>query len=89
MNLKANNFLYGIILGIAIPLVSFGIVSLIQHLFSLSLRQSTMELVALAIVLPVFRYFIVNLGAEKTGKGMLLVIFAYALYFSGRHFGLF
>jgi uncharacterized membrane protein len=90
MNYKKDHLGFGILLGIVLPLLVYllleGIMMLASDAFSI--RQSTKELMALVIVLPVFRYYIATLKAERTGQGMMLVIFAYALFFAFRHFNI-
>lgn len=89
MNLKKDHFLYGMFLGVVVPLVIYAILMLINTFVNLSIRQSTMELVSIFAAIPLFRYFIIKLGADKTGRGMLLVIFIYAMIFCIREFNLF
>ncbi|MCT4664045.1 MAG: hypothetical protein N4A45_02280 [Flavobacteriales bacterium] len=89
MNWKRDQFLFGVLLAVILPLVVFGLLEVFLHLShkTHTLRQSTKELISLVVVLPIFRYYIVKLKAEKTGRGMMLVIFVYALFFALRETG--
>lgn len=89
MNWKKDHLGYGIVLGLIVPAVIYFILVGLTSLFGTELRDSTNELISIFAALPLFRYFIVNLGAEKTGRGMLLVIFVYAIFFCIREFNMF
>lgn len=91
MNYKKDNLVFGLVLGLCLPMVVYGILFLVLQMFNYEyvLKRSTMELTAIVLAVPVFRYYMVNLKAEKTGQGMMLVIFGYAMFFVIRHFGMF
>lgn len=89
MNWKKDHLGYGILLGLIIPAVIYSILHFLAPLLNVELRDSTTELVSIFAALPLFRYFIINLGAEKTGRGMLLIIFLYAIFFCIREFNMF
>ena len=77
--INKNSYLFGILLGIIIPVILLGILyglnwlaGLISHgTAMLSLHKMMFVSVALNI-LPI-RYFFVNKGSEKTGKGILII----------------
>ena len=86
--LKKDNWWLGIALGTLLPLASYGIIMLILIQWGTIsegiyvLKPSTSKLLALFANLISFRYYMVNLKYDKTGRGILLVTFAYAaLYF--------
>jgi len=89
MNWKKDHLGYGILLGLLVPAIIYAILFTVSPLINIELRSSTTELVSIFAALPLFRYFIVNLGAEKTGRGMLLIIFLYAIFFCIREFNMF
>lgn len=89
MNWKKDNLGYGVLLGLLVPAVVYGIIHLIISLAGVDLRTSTIELASIVAAVPLFRYFIINLGAERTGRGMLLIIFVYAIFFCVREFNMF
>lgn len=89
MNLKKDHFLYGVLLGVLVPVIIYSLLFLLGKIVDIQIRNSTKELVSIFAALPLFRYFIVKLGADKTGRGILLVIFIYAMFFCVREFNLF
>lgn len=89
MNWKKDHLGYGILLGLIVPIIIYSILYFIVPLFNVSIRSTTMELVSIFAALPLFRYFIINIGAEKTGRGILLIIFIYAIFFCIREFNMF
>ncbi len=90
MNFKKDHLGFGMLLGVVMPLVVYNILFYSLKIFGAQyvLKESTLELTAIVLTVPVFRYYMVNLKAERTGQGMLLVIFGYAIYFMIRHFGI-
>ena len=83
--LKKDNFLAGILLGIVLPIVFYGVVLLIDmFLFQflqihLTSQHHYMYLLSAAINLIPIRYYLVTLKAEKTGIGILLITGIYIL----------
>jgi hypothetical protein len=82
--LKRDSWTLGIILGVALPLLVYGIVLFIMmqwgtvHEGVYVLKPSTMKLVAIFSNLITFRYYMVNLKYDRTGRGILLVTFLMA-----------
>ena len=91
--LKRDNTILGMLLGIALPLIIYGIVYLImtqwgtidKELGVFYLKDSTMQLIGIFANLFIFRYYLVNLKLDKTGRGILLVTFIYAGIFFYQH----
>lgn len=86
--LKKDNWWLGIALGILLPIVLYAIVMLILKQWGTIaegvyvLKPSTIKLLALFSNLISFRYYMVNLKYDKTGRGILLTTIAYAgVYF--------
>ena len=72
--------MYGLPLGIIIPICFYFLEdNLLPMLFGLSFRSSSMELFALVMNLPIFRYYLMSLQYEKTAKGILFATFVYGL----------
>lgn len=85
---KKDEWWLGAGLGIVLPAVLYGIILLIMKTWgtlpdgTYVLRQSTMMLLALFSNMITFRYYMVNLKYDKTGRGILLVTFIFAaVYF--------
>ncbi len=84
--LKKDNWLLGILLGGLMPLVIYllilgamkqwGTISEQPDIYYL--KKSTMLLIGIFSNLFTFRYYMVNLKFDKTGRGILLTTFVYA-----------
>ncbi len=86
--LKKDNWWLGAALGALLPIAFYGIIMLILNQWgtiaegTYVLKPSTSKLLALFANFISFRYYMVNLKYDKTGRGILLVTFAYAaVYF--------
>ena len=84
--LKKDTFLLGIILGAIVPVVLYFIIFYVNGFFEDQmsknfLTQNTTMLISIVLNVFVLRYFLVNEYREKTGRGVLMVTFAYALIF--------
>ncbi len=83
--LKKDNFLTGLLLGIILPIVFYGVVLLIDMLLfqifqvHLTSQHYYMYLLSAAINVIPIRYYLVTLKAEKSGIGVLLITGIYIL----------
>ena len=80
--------LLGIVLGIALPLISFGILYAVSTIFAPAGKDYLIDL-SLVILVSVFtnlftlRYYLIKPKFDKTGRGILLVTFILAIgYFA-------
>ena len=86
-SLKKDNFLFGLFLGIILPVLLFGIIWVINWFLMLIgvtklwYDTETQVLVSVFINLIPIRYYYVNLKFEKTGGGVLVVTFAIVMLF--------
>jgi len=86
--LRRDTMLLGILLGIALPVVSFGILYVISTVFAPAgkdylIRLSNVVLVSVFSNLFTLRYYLLKLKLDKTGRGILLVTFVFAIgYFA-------
>jgi hypothetical protein len=76
----------GIILGIVVPLLIFGLLAIFEALFSNGpddkvFRLSTRIVIAVFCNLIPFRHYMVKLKFDKTGRGILLDTFVFAIVF--------
>ncbi len=82
---KRDNFSIGVLIGIILPIIFFGIVWLVDVLlfrsFHVHLTRQTHYLYLLSAAINVIpiRYYLVNLKAEKTGIGVLVMTVIYIL----------
>jgi hypothetical protein len=79
--LKKDNMLLGLILGALLPIITYYLLRFGLSLADQSgvLRPETEYVISLVGVVPAFRYYMVSLKADRTGRGMLLVMFVYAI----------
>jgi hypothetical protein len=84
--LKKDNWALGIIMGLVVPLIVYGIILTIVRTYGVvdeirgiyMMKPSTMQLIGIFSNLFTFRYYMVNLKYDKTGRGILLATFIYA-----------
>lgn len=86
--LKKDSFLLGIILGILMPAICFGILYYLNITFPNHqnndqpiFKLTTIFIVSLIPNAIALRLYLVNLKADKTGKGILFVTFIFAIIF--------
>jgi hypothetical protein len=88
---KKDSLYFGMLLGFAIPSILFGILYTINLIYGVwvmgadkeysIIQISTLELIAIAGNLLPFRYYMVKLKYDKTGRGMLILTIVYAVIF--------
>lgn len=82
---KKDNFLSGLLIGVILPIIFFGIVwsidVLLFSLFHVHLTRQThyLYLLSAAINVVPIRYYLVNIKAEKSGIGVLVITVIYIL----------
>jgi len=83
-----DSLLLGIALGLALPLISFGILYAVSTIFAPADKDyligiSTVSLISVFTNLFTLRYYLVKLKFDKTGRGILLLTFVLAIgYFA-------
>ncbi len=91
--LKKDNWILGIAMGILLPMVIYLLVyaamnrwgTIDQTLGIYYIKESTMQLAGIFANMFIFRYYMVNLKYDKTGRGILLATFIYAGVFVYLH----
>lgn len=76
--MKRDNYLFGFLLSVAVPAITFCIVWLISSLLKLPSGRPyfDMQRIAFMALLPniiLIRYYLVNLKADKTGRAIVAV----------------
>lgn len=86
--LKKDKWWLGLALGVFLPVVLYAIIMAVMMQWGTIaegvyvLKQSTIQLLALFSNMITFRYYMVNLKYDRTGRGILLATIAYAaVYF--------
>jgi len=86
--LKKDSFWLGIILGILMPVVCFGILYLLNITLFVNretgqsvFQFSTILIISLIPNAIALRLYLVNLKADKSGRGILFVTFVFAIIF--------
>lgn len=85
--LKKDSFLLGIAIGLLLPSLVFGILYYLNITFPNSATGLPVFKITTIIILGIvpnalaLRYYLVNMKADKTGRGILFVTFVYAIAF--------
>lgn len=80
--LKKDSFILGIILGLVVPIILFFLITLLNdNLLESALKRNTIILISIVLNVFVFRYYLVSDKKDKTGRGVLISIFAYTFVF--------
>ncbi len=83
---KKDSWLLGLIAGIVVPLLFYGIFYLLNNLLASKnggipfLKNSTIQLICLFLNVLLLRFVFVNAKYDKTGRAILIVTFSYAIY---------
>lgn len=83
--IKKDSYIIGILVGLILPIIFFGIVWLLDmllfSLFHVHLTRQThyLYLLSAAINVVPIRYYLVNIKAEKSGIGVLVLTGVYIL----------
>lgn len=82
---KKDSWTFGIALGAILPLVLYGLTILVLsqwgmvESFIYTPKPKTPGLIGLVANILAFRYYMVNLKFDKTGRGIMLITFAYVI----------
>ena len=86
--LRKDSMLLGIVLGVCLPAICFGILFTISTVFAPQdkeylIKLSNIILISVFSNLFTIRYYLLKLKYDKTGRGILLVTFVFAIaYFA-------
>ena len=81
MIFKKDNFFFGMLLGLFLPLTLFFFGGLLKTETQFLFEDSTMYVVSCVINLPIFRLFMINFNKDKTGRGILFSTFLHMFYY--------
>ena len=80
MIFKKDSPFLGLFLGLFIPMIFYFLqIYFLPILIGQSFSKPSMQLFALICNIPFFRYYLLNLKFERTGKGIFFATFVYAL----------
>ena len=85
--LKKDSIILGIIIGLVCPAILFAILYFLSRIFApvgkdYLVQLPNIELISIFPNLFILRYYLVKLKLDKTGRGILLITFIFAiLYF--------
>lgn len=83
--LKKDSLIFGIILGAIVPWIVFGLLFAANYFLSsvfekeYILKDATVKLVSIVLNIFIFRHYLVKEKFEKSGRGVLLITFIYAV----------
>lgn len=87
---KKDSFILGLGLGIVVPLVMFGILyagfGYFKSFYMADMLKSTLLLVAIFLNMFTLRYYLLKEKFDKTGRGILLATFTFAIVYFYLHF---
>ncbi len=87
--LKKDNIFLGILLGGIIPLAAFAIMYYSSVLFKSEILAKSiapsLQLVSIFINLFLLRFYLLKQKYDKTGRGILLITFIYAIIYFIQH----
>lgn len=87
MMLKKDNYILGSLIGVFLPLAIFSLIYAVNYSLIILgvvhyyLNLQTLVLISLALNLLPFRYYMVSLKYDKTGRGILLFTFIFIMLF--------
>lgn len=84
--LRRDSIWLGLIIGFICPVVLFGIIYLLSHYLAPEGKEYIVKLPTLILVsifpnLFTLRYYLVKLKYDRTGRGILLITFLFALLY--------
>ena len=80
MIFKKDSALLGLLIGLITPLVFYILQDkIIPIILGHPFENQSMQLFSIVFNLPFFRYYVININCDKTGKGILFATFMYAL----------
>lgn len=85
--LKKDNLKFGILIGILVPAIVFTLIYAIDSFFAVRLdkefliKDGTKLVIGVALNVLTFRYYMIKLRMEQTGKGILAATFMYAIFY--------
>ena len=77
---KKDNLWVGIVVGICLPLITWGVFLFLKSLTPLYAKDSFLHILCIGTNAVIFRYFIKK-EKDQLAKGVLAVTFIYALIF--------
>ena len=81
MIFKKDNFFFGAVLGLSLPILLFFLGRLLKIETNFDFDDSTIYVISCIINLPIFRVYMINFDKEKTGRGMLFSTFLLMFYY--------
>jgi hypothetical protein len=91
--LKRDNIVFGVLIGVVLPWLFYGLLWAVSHFveygsfWSRAFEPDKMKMLALAINLIPIRVYFVTYKFDKTGRGVLLITFLYMVaYFLYRRY---
>jgi hypothetical protein len=79
--LKSDSWGLGILLGLLLPLIVYALLVIVINFTGLGLARANAMLLSVFINLFTFRYYMVSLNFDRTGRGILLVTFALVAFY--------
>jgi len=90
--LRQDSFWMGLILGLFVPAIIFGVLTLIVYFLPQAIKVAnvfTLERLILISIIPnvlLLRYYLLKLKYDLTGRGILAITFVIGIIFAVIHF---
>jgi len=90
--LRQDSFWMGLILGLLVPAIIFGVLTLIVYFLPQAIKVAnvfTLERLILISIIPnvlLLRYYLLKLKYDLTGRGILAITFVIGIIFAIIHF---
>lgn len=81
MFFKLDNFFFGTFIGLFFPIILIFFSTSLKSELNFSFDDSTIYVISCLINLPIFRYYMVNLGKDKSGRGILFSTFLFLFFY--------
>ena len=81
MFFKLDNFFFGTFIGLLFPIILIFLSIFLKSELNVSFDNSTLYVISCLINLPIFRYYMVNLGKDRSGRGILFSTFILLFFY--------
>jgi len=79
---RVDNFLFGLVTGSLLPVIFlFGLHMFFFEYLKSDIKEDTLYVLSVMINFLIFRYYMINLRKDKTGRGILLATFGHAFVY--------
>ena len=79
---RVDNFLVGLAIGSLLPVIFLvGLHTFFSEYLQSNIKEDTIYVLSVMVNFFIFRYYLINLKKDKTGRGILLATFGHAFVY--------